>query len=327
MQVDELRRAALAFADANGTGDLPVPTRVHGFTVLCQRRPSELRAVLYEPVLCLVLQGAKRVFFGDRPVTFDQMQSAIISFELPTIAQVIRASPAEPYVALALRLDTTVLRETAAQMASLPGPGGAASPVATAAADAALVDAMARLFGLVDKPEAAAVLAPLVIREIHFWLLSARHGAMLRALTRADSHAARIATAIGHIRQDFKAPLRIADLARLAGMSNSAFHDHFKAMTGTTPLQYQKQLRLMEARRLIVDTGSPVSNAAFAVGYESPNQFSRDYARRFGTAPRDDPERGAHRSGAETSGSRRLGRQRANGHPGAAGERDGRAPT
>ncbi|MEZ5839777.1 MAG: AraC family transcriptional regulator [Hyphomicrobiales bacterium] len=306
MLADELTSAALAFADAHGAGDAPLATGIAGLTVLRQRRPSELRALVYEPVFCLVLQGAKQVLVGDRPVVFDRMQSVIISFELPTLARVVRASPNEPYVALALRLDMAVLRETAARMPDIPAGKSATGPVALAAADAAIIDAMHRLLGLVDRPEAAPILSPLIIREIHYWLLSAGHGAMLRALMRADGHAARIAAATARIRRDFRTPLRVGDLARDAGMSTSAFHDHFKAMTATTPLQFQKQLRLIEARRLIVETGATVSSAAFAVGYESPTQFSREYARRFGAPPRADLKRRDQNGRASRAGGGSL---------------------
>ena len=149
-------------------------------------------------------------------------------------------------------------------------------------------NAMARLFALTDRPEAAAILAPLIKREIHYWLLTAEHGSMVRLLARSESHASRIADAIALIRRDITAPLKVAALAETAGMSPSSFHAHFKAITEMAPLQFQKQLRLLEARRLIYGGALSVSETAFAVGYESPTQFSRDYSRRFGVSPSRD---------------------------------------
>ena len=131
-------------------------------------------------------------------------------------------------------------------------------------------------------------LAPLVLREIHFRLLRAQHGGMLRQLLLHESPASRISKAIALIRSGYKAPIAVADLAAAAGMSQSTFHEHFKSLTSTTPLQYQKELRLLEARRLLMSGGKSVASAAYDVGYESPTQFSREYARKFGIPPRDE---------------------------------------
>jgi transcriptional regulator GlxA family with amidase domain len=146
---------------------------------------------------------------------------------------------------------------------------------------------MERLFGLLDKPAAAPILHPLLMREIHFWLLSATHGDMLRQLVQANSHAARISEAIVQIRRNYTEPLRMPELARTVEMSESSFHQHFKAACGITPLQLQKPLRLLEARRLMIFKNQSVSTAAAAVGYESPTQFSREFTRMFGSSPRE----------------------------------------
>ena len=282
----ELIQRVITYADARKAGEQPLMTDISGFSVVRSRAPTTMAPVLFQPIFCLVLQGAKQAYMGDRLVTFGEMDSVIISFDLPTLARIVRASRTEPYVALALKLDMAMLRELAAEMDYSPGERGDA--IATAEAGGAVVEAMGRLFGLLEKPEAARVLTPLLLREIHYWMLSAEHGAMLRTLVRADSHAARIARATVMIQQNYAAPLRVADLARAAGMSHSAFHEHFKAITGTTPVQYQKLLRLMEARRLILTGEHSISSAAFTVGYESPNQFSREYSRQFGAPPRND---------------------------------------
>jgi AraC-like DNA-binding protein len=285
MILDDLARKVLAYADARGVGDEPSKTDVPGLNVSRQRSATELAPVLYEPIFCLVLQGAKQALQGQRVVDFPKGHSIVVGIDLPTDARVVEASPERPYVALALKLDMALIRELSGE----PGTNGAADSeivaIAAAEADEAIVEAMGRLFALVDKPAALPVLHPLVMREIHYWLLCASHGSLLRALAQADSHASRISEAVGAIRKSFDQPIVIADLASAVGMSVSAFHFHFKVITGTTPLQYQKRLRLIEARRLMQAERQSVSTAAFSVGYESPTQFSREYARMFGLPP------------------------------------------
>jgi AraC-like DNA-binding protein len=276
------------FADENGAPETPFETGIEGFTLVRSRAPTALEPMLYSPILCLVLQGRKESFLGTVPVGFAAGQSLIVSFDMPTASRVTEASPRAPYVALALRLDLDLLRELTHEAGEAAIAGERARAIASGAADAPLVDAMGRLFGLVEQPFGQRVLLPLLLREIHFRLLLAPHGGMLRRLTRPDSHASRIARALARIRRDYAAPLRVAELAEVAGMSPSSFHEHFKAVTAATPLQYQKDLRLLEARRRLAGGGASVSGVAFAVGYESPTQFSREYARKFGAPPRMD---------------------------------------
>jgi transcriptional regulator GlxA family with amidase domain len=159
-------------------------------------------------------------------------------------------------------------------------------------------DPLARYLALMDAPLDAQVLGPSILREIHFRLLMSPIGGMLRNLLLIDSHASRVARAIQRIRTGFREPLAVADLARTAGMSVSSFHEHFRSVTGTTPLQYQKDLRLIEARKFLASGGQPVSMAAYAVGYESPTHFSRDYARKFGTPPSRDAMRSTEEADA-----------------------------
>ena len=285
MQPEDLCREVLAFAAGYEPTVEPIPTGITGLTAMVQRAPTTLIPTVYNPIFCLVLQGAKQVHFEGRALTFAKMESLIVGLDILSVGRVVRASANEPYAALALRLDTGLLHELAETVGEDELRAEQASAIATGEADQAVLDAMARLFALHAKPAAARVLEPLVVKEIHYLLLAARHGAMLRKLTRADSHASRIARAVAVIRRDYNAPLRTAELARAAGMSVSAFHEHFRAVTATTPLQFQKQLRLMEARRLLMAGGNSVSTAAFEVGYESPTQFSREYSRMFGAPP------------------------------------------
>jgi AraC-like DNA-binding protein len=294
MFAQALTSRVLAYADQQAIGREPFRTEIPGLLVARHFRPTDLTPVLYRPILCLVLQGAKQSSLGDEIVTFAQGQSVIVSLELPTYARVVEASRQRPYAALALQIDMTLVKELAAEIEGLGGEEGRASggeghvsAIAMGEADDAIVNAMERLFGLLDKPAAAAILHPLLMREIHFWLLSASHGRLLRQLVQANSHAARISEAIVYIRRNYTEPLRIPELARAVGMSESAFHQHFKSMCGTTPLQFQKRLRLIEAARLMISENQSVSAAAAAVGYESPTQFSREFSRMFGLSPRE----------------------------------------
>ena len=281
----------LHLADRSGAGDVPFSTVVPGLSVVRTRAPTQLLHTVFAPVFCLVLQGEKQIIAGPRTVAFGRNASLIVSLDLPGLSRITQASAAEPYAALALELDPVLLRDLAAEMPAPRSPD--AHALAAAPADAEIADAMARLFRLTDKPQAIPIVAPLIVREIHFWLLSSAHGAMLRNLAHADSRASGIARAIAAIRQDFATTQPVAALARIAGMSASAFHDHFRNITGTSPLQFQKQLKLAEARRLIREGGLSVSGTAFAVGYESPTQFSRDYARLFGAPPQRDRKEAA----------------------------------
>jgi len=288
MKTDELIQKIIDFADNRNAGSDPFPVGPAGLTLVRQRKPTPVYPVVYEPIFCLVLQGEKQTYLGGETIRFRQGQSLIVGFDLPAQARVVTASREQPYVALALPVDMGLVRELTADIGQSDPGQGVSLAVASGRADAAVVDAMRRLFELSEMPGAGRVVEPLVLREIHYWLLTAGHGAILRRLADRDSHATRIARAIAAVRQDVSASLRVEALAQVAGMSVSAFHASFKELTGTTPLQFQKQLRLMEARRLLQAERVSVARAAFQVGYESPTQFSREYSRAFGVPPRVD---------------------------------------
>ena len=266
-------------------------TGIAGLYVHRQTQPNPFEAVVYHPVICLNLQGRKQVSIGDRSIAFAAGQSLIVSHDLPVAARVTEASPELPYLAIIVALDIAILQSLSDEVGEAVLDARQAQALAASETDSALVEAIARYFALIDDPVTAKVMTPLIRKEIHFRLLMASHGGMLRQLMRRDSHASRISRAISRIRAEYRSPLAIADLAEEAGMSPSSFHEHFKHITGTTPLQYQKDLRLMEARRLISMDGSSVSSAAYEVGYESPTQFSREYSRKFGIPPSNDAYR------------------------------------
>ncbi|MGE5787796.1 MAG: AraC family transcriptional regulator [Myxococcales bacterium] len=255
-----------------------------GLLLLRQDSPSSFEASLYEPVLCLILQGRKQVSIGERTLAFGPGECLLVSNDLPVRSRVTRA----PYLALVLKVDVGTISKLYDEVADSALDSESARAAVTHKADPGLLDALRRYLALADSPADAKVLGPLISQEIHYRLLVAPFGGMLRSLIRHDSNASAIARAIGHIRGDVRLPIAIPDLARRVGMSASAFHKHFKTITSTTPLQYQKELRLLEARRILKTGGASVTTAAYEVGYESSSQFSREYARKFGVPPSQD---------------------------------------
>ncbi|MDA7963914.1 AraC family transcriptional regulator [Ruegeria sp.] len=271
-------------ADAMGVG---FETAVKGLYAFAENQTTECAAGFYEPIMCLVLQGTKETYIGGRAVRYGAGDTLIASHAVPVEAAVIQASASAPYTALAVELDLTLARSLYDEIGELAEGESDAQTLNAAASDQALVDAVARLFRLSQDPVEARALAPLALKEIHFRLLRARHGGMLRQLLRLESPASRISKTIVFLRNNFRTNIPVADLAAESGMSLSAFHEHFKAVTATTPLQYQKELRLLEARRLLVSGNVSVASVAYDVGYESPTQFSREYSRKFGLSPSD----------------------------------------
>jgi AraC-like DNA-binding protein len=252
--------------------------------------PSIPTPAVYEASLCLIAQGSKRVSIGEHSLVYDAAHYLLVSVDLPLVGHVLDASPERPYLCCKIDLDPALLADLmvsegdAVPRTDLPVLGVYPS-------DPDLIDAACRLVGLLERPETIRALAPLIEREILYRLLTGPHGPMLRHVATAGSHLNQVSRAIAAIRRRFDAPIRIDDVAAEAGMSPSSLHAHFKAVTRMTPLEYQKQLRLQEARRLMLVGGATASTAGFAVGYESPSQFSREYRRLFGAPPRTDIER------------------------------------
>ena len=259
-----------------------------GLTLYRRTAVSDIEATIYDPVICLILQGSKVTSTEDQSVELRPGDALLVSHALPVTSRITRASRTEPYLALILSLDQTLVRGLYDQLADAPRPAAPARPLTAGPADPAWLAPLTRYVELAADPRDARVLGPATLREIHYRLLLSPLGGMLRQLVVADSHASRVARAIHTLRSDFRARLSVPDLARTAGMSASSFHEHFKTVTGTTPLQYQKDLRLITARSLLTAQGQSVSETAFAVGYESPTHFSRDYTRKFGLPPSRD---------------------------------------
>ncbi|MEO1089420.1 MAG: AraC family transcriptional regulator [Pseudomonadota bacterium] len=268
--------------NAKKVQDLP------GLSIYRRDAISDIEAVVYEPVMCLILQGSKVTSIGDQHVELQPGDALLVSHDLPVVSRITEASVQEPYLAVILSLDLGLLRGLCEQVADAPTSDADARPLSSGPADPAWLAPLVRYFELMDSPLDAKVLGSSTLREIHYRLLLSRIGRMLRHRLVADSHASRIARAIEKVRAAFRSPLNVPDLAKSVGMSASSFHEHFKSVTGTTPLQYQKDLRLIEARALLVDRDHTVSKAAYAVGYDSPTHFSRDYSRKFGLPPSRD---------------------------------------
>ncbi len=252
----------------------------------CFRRVMANHRV-YKPSLCIVLRGAKQIVFGGDMLAYGPMQCLIVSMDMPACGQIVEASPDESFVGITIDLDPAVMHEVIEQMDAPPvAPADAGPALFVESVDAPLAECLLRLFRLADQPQAAPVLHPSIMREIYYWLLSGPHGGELRRQVQPDTHNDRIVKAISLLRANYTQRVRVEQLADVARMSPSSFHQHFKAMTSMTPLQFQKQLRLLEARRLMVAEAAGVADAAYQVGYESASQFSREYSRMFGASPK-----------------------------------------
>lgn len=252
-----------------------------------QRRDvTVFEAVVYNPVICLILQGRKEMKVGDLFVELNEGDVLLVSHDLPVVSKITQASAKRPYQALIFSLDLSILRGLYEQVGEAVSHNDHATSMSAGKADPSWTEPMVRYLELMHVPLDAQVLGPMILKEIHYRLLLSPIGGMLRNLLSVDSHASRVAKSIQQIRTKFREPLAVGALAQIAGMSPSSFHEHFKAVTGTTPLQYQKDLRMIEARTLLERGVPSVSAAGYEVGYESPTQFSRDYSRKFGCSPK-----------------------------------------
>ena len=254
-----------------------------------REKPTHPNVCLVEPSIVLVVQGAKQLLIGDRVYTYDADRFLLASLDLPASSQVLKASADKPCLGLVLRLDLRIIAELIGQIGvppprQRPTEGSAALGTITPA----LLEPFGRLLTLLDEPSSIAVLAPLIEREIHYRLLTSDQAARLLQIASGGSQSHRVARAIDWLKTNYAQPLRIADLADRVQMSASSLHHHFRRLTEMSPLQYQKWLRLNEARRLMLNENADAAGAAFHVGYESPSQFSREYGRLFGAPPKRD---------------------------------------
>lgn len=306
MASDDLAQLAAAVgrhAAADGASD----TAIADLRLYRSSAPSDLVAVVYEPALCIVAQGAKEVVLEGEAYRYDPAHSLLVSVDLPVAARVVEASPGRPCLMIRVALDPAVVGELLADGPAAPPPGPPARGLAVTPVEPPLLDAVRRLVGLLDSPRDVGPLAPLALREITYRVLTGSQGLRLRQIAAAGAPAHRIARAIRWLKDHFADPLRVEALARHVGMSPSAFHLHFRGVTALSPLQYQKRMRLQEARRLMLGEGLDAAAAGFRVGYDSPSQFSREYRRMFGAPPREDVA--ALRAESRPSGLTRVPRR------------------
>jgi AraC-like DNA-binding protein len=277
----ELKALLDRHATAGGTS-----TQIAGLSMMRADAVSScMIAAVYSPMVCIIAQGSKQVIVGNATLDYDAGKYLISSVDLPVSGRVTSATPKCPYLALALELDqkllATVLLELPKSREKSLFRGVAVSPNSPA-----LLEAFVRLLRLLDSPADIAPLAPLVLREIYYRLLTGEQATMLRQIALQESRLPQVLRVIEWIRHNYAKPLHIAALARLASMSPASLHRQFKVVTAMSPLQYQKQIRLQEARHLMVSKDADAASAGYAVGYGSPSQFSREYHRMFGTPPR-----------------------------------------
>lgn len=276
---------AASIARLTENGELRT-TKVPGLSLFRREETSEPVTGMYEPSVCLIAQGAKKVLLGDDTYFYDASHYLIAGLHLPVVAQVIEASRAKPYLGLRLTFDYRDISQLMTE-GQLPAPQSQRTDrgMATGEMTVALASAFLRLVDLLDEEQDIPILAPVIQREILYRLMVGEQGVRLRQLAVAGTQSQQVARAVSWLKSNFSQPLRVDQLAEMANMGTSTFHHHFRTMTALSPLQYQKQLRLQEARRLMLAERVDAASAAFQVGYESPSQFSREYSRLYGAPP------------------------------------------
>jgi AraC-like DNA-binding protein len=305
---DALTRARLDLRDLilKLLGDQDeLATCVDGLTVIQRTTPVPPTSFVYRPSLAMIMQGRKNIDLAGQGYFYDEANFMLTAVDLPTITEVTEASPERPYVSILLELDLELAKELTTRVDMEGRTAPPASGLAIGAVDLPMIDAMARLVALARTPDDARFLAAPIKHELLYRVLIHPVGRQLREIIKAYSKSHRVARAITWLRENYKERLQVGELASLCAMGVSTLHLHFRTMTGTSPLQYQKHLRLHEARRLLVNGEADVGMAAISVGYESATQFNREYKRLFGAPPRRETQR--LRTGAVTGAS----------HPGA----------
>jgi AraC-like DNA-binding protein len=283
-QLDELRTLIARHAAGRYR-----QTRLPGVVVMESHAPTEPLTAVTRPSFAIVAQGVKRTILGEQIFDYGPGQYVVISLDLPVTGHVLRAGPDEPFLGMGLTLEPATI---AALLLDAPTAARAdASGIAVSDATDDLLDPVVRLLRLLDRPEDIPVLAPAIEREILWRLVNGAQGATIRQIGLADSRLSQVARAIRRIRTGYAEPLSIEELAKISGMSITSLHRHFRAVTALSPLQFQKQIRLQEARTRLIADSHDIAAVGRAVGYDSPTQFSREYRRLFGEPPGRDAAR------------------------------------
>ncbi|MCX7604186.1 MAG: AraC family transcriptional regulator [Bryobacteraceae bacterium] len=285
-RIEPLRRELARQIAFFASGGERVTTAVPGLLLVRRTQPTAPTPACYEPSLALVAQGRKELELPGRRLFYDESHFLITSLDMPVLSRVVEASPERPYLCMLLRLEMPVVREMLAQ-GEIPAPAAPPDADAMAVGEATeeLLDACCRLLRLLEKPAEIPFLAGLLQREIIYRILQTPAGARLREIATMGTHGQRIGRVIEWLRRNYEKPVRVEELARMAAMGVSTFHHHFRELTAMSPLQYVKQLRLQAARQKMLSEGLDASSAAYAVGYQSASQFSREYKRYFGVPP------------------------------------------
>ena len=283
-QVSQLAATVERLTASDGEHETPIPRLM----LYRSSVPTVSNAVVYSPSLCMVVQGAKEVVVEGEAFHYDPAQSLLVSVDMPATTRVVEATEELPCLVVLIRIDAAEVGELLATGAAVPSRSAPSRAIGVTPVSDELLGAISRLVGLLETPQDIAALSALTLREITYRLLTGPQGARLRQIAAPGSPSQRIAGAIRWLRDHYSQAVKVDDLAQQVGLSQSAFHQHFKAVTGLSPLQYQKRFRLQEARRLMISDGLEAGEAAYAVGYESPSQFGREYRRLFGAPPRQD---------------------------------------
>jgi AraC-like DNA-binding protein len=300
--IESARRLELAaLTEKYSSGEGVHATAVSGLFCIRLTAPDMKLPAVYRPSICVILQGAKQVLLEEEIYRYEPPQFLAVSVDLPLLGQVMDASPDRPYLCLQIEIDPRQVGELIAQSGHADwSRGDTARGLFVGTLDGPTQEAVLRLARLLDTPRDIPVLAPMMLREFHYRLLSGDYGSLIARMAIAGSNTRKIGQVISQIKSHLASPIRIEELAAMANMSPSSFHQHFKAVTAMSPLQYQKRLRLMEARHILLSESADAASTAYRVGYQSLSQFSREYARMFGAPPIRDVE-GIRSLATETS--------------------------
>lgn len=275
---------------------LPEPSRLEtsipGLALARYNEDTKASRCFYTPMVALVVQGYKHSIIGDHQANYGKNQCVVVGVDMPGVFHVTGASEEVPFLSLSVRLDRRIISQQIAELPTiLIENTEPLNPVVVSDVSKDLLDAFIRLVELLDTPSRIPILSPLLLREIHFYLLSGNQGGCLRLFNTSGTQASQIAQAVAWLREHYTTPLRMEELARQVNMAPSTFNRHFKEITSLSPLQFQKRLRLYEAERLMLIEGKDAGTAALSVGYESVSQFTREYKRQFGEPPHRDVAR------------------------------------
>lgn len=285
-KLQELKELTAALSKRNGIQDTDIPA-----LKLIQQTTLERTHTVYTPSLCVIVQGSKDVILGETIYTYSPGECIAISVDLPVTGQITEASVKKPYLCLMLEIDPVIVFDVVKSISQMPKviPKKKAIYVEKVAEET--FDAFIRLLKCLKNPVSIPLLAPMIIREIIFRMLSTKHGDIIKELGIVSGQTQKVRRAIDILKDKYSESIHMENLAREVGMSPASFHKFFKDVTTLSPLQYQKQIRLQEARRLLLLEATDAASISYEVGYESPSQFSREYARLFGLPPKADIKR------------------------------------